>query len=312
MGVRRDRITWRDDVQALPFLAPFFLVFVVFIAWPLLYSFWLSLHRVTIFSDFYDIFGTMQYVGLANYAKVLTDPEFLWSIVLTAIYAVLLIVPGMALSLTLALLLNKRRRGYGTLRSGYFLPNVFDIYVVGVIWLMIYNPRGGLISPILSMLGANELAQAGVLNSAWLTLPAIALVMVLKNAGFGMILFLASLNNISASVFEAAEVDGATRWQKLWYVTIPMLRPIILFLSIMGLVGALNAFGEIYALTDDTGGTSLRLFGETLRSAQTSGYHLFKIFNVSMYGEAAAISFVLLVLAIGVAFVNFRLLASDD
>src|SRR5690606_10846983 len=201
---------------------------------------------------------------------------------------------------------------YGVLRSGYFLPNVFDIYVVGMIWLILYNPQGGLISAILKLLGADGLAEQGVLANPWLTLPAIALVMILKNAGFGMILFLTSLNNISSSIFEAAEVDGATPWQKLRHVTLPMLRPIILFLTITGLVGALNAFAEIYALTDDTGGTSLRLFGETLRSAQTSGYYLFKIFNVSEYGTAAAISYVLLTLAIVIAYINFKFLTPRD
>src|SRR5690606_18450880 len=151
---------------------------------------------------------TMEFVGLGNYRRILSDPVFLWSIFLTVIYGILLIVPGIVLSLALALVLNRKVRGFGLMRSGFFLPNVFDLYVVGVIWLLIYNPRGGIVSPILRALGAEHLAETGVLNEAWLTLPAIALVMVLKNAGFGMILFLTSLNNISESIFEAADVDG--------------------------------------------------------------------------------------------------------
>lgn len=301
--------TLRDDLVALPFIAPFIAVFVVFIGYPLFYSLWISVHRTTIFSDFYDLFGTMEFVGLANYAKVITDPVFLWSVVLTFFYGALTIAPGIIISLFLAMAVSREGRIWAAYRGGFFLPHVFDIYVVGVIWLMLYNPGGGLVSRVLDLLGFVGLAERGVLNNPWLTLPAIAFAMILKNAGFGMILFLTSLKMIPTSMFEAAEVDGATRWQKLFFVTLPQLRPIILFLSITGMVGALNAFAEIYALTDGTGGTSVSIGGTTLQSARTSGLHLFSIFNQSMYGEAAAISFVLLVIAIGLAWLNFRLLA---
>lgn len=308
----KERIPLRENLSAMPFVLPFLAVFVVFIGYPLFYSLWISFHRVTIFSDFYDVFGTMQFVGFDNYAKILSEPVFLFSILLTLVYGLLTIVPGIALSLTLALLLNNKTKSASLMRSGFFLPNVFDIYVVGVIWLLIYNPRGGIVSPILRFFGLDELAAGGVLNDARLTLPAIAAVMILKNAGFGMILFLTSLNNISESIFEAADVDGAKGWQKLFFITIPMLRPTILFLSVAGLVGALNAFAEIYALTDDTGGTSLQIGETTLRSANVSGYHLFKVFNESMYGEAAAISFVLLAIAMVVAWLNFKFIAPKD
>jgi ABC-type sugar transport system permease subunit len=136
--------------------------------------------------------------------------------------------------------------------------------------------------------------------------------MVLKNAGFGMILFLTALNNISSSIFEAAEVDGASKWQQLVHVTIPLLRPIILFLSITGLTGTLNAFSEVYAMTDNTGGAAVEVFGQTLTSGRISGYHLFRVFDSSMYGEAAAISFYLLAIALVVAFVNFKVLNPKD
>lgn len=308
----KERISLRENLSAAPFVLPFLAVFAVFIGYPLFYSLYISFHRSTMFSDFYDVFGTMQFVGIDNYAKILSEPVFLFSILLTLAYGLLTIIPGIALSLALALLLNRKGKMATLMRSGFFLPNVFDIYVVGVIWLLIYNPRGGIVSPILRFFGFEELASGGVLNNPWLTLPAIAAVMILKNAGFGMILFLTSLNNISESIFEAADVDGAKGWQKLFFITIPMLRPTILFLSVTGLVGALNAFAEIYALTDDTGGTSLQIGGTTLRSANVSGYHLFKVFNESMYGEAAAISFVLLAIAMVVAWLNFKFIAPRD
>jgi ABC-type sugar transport system permease subunit len=308
---QRDRITWQDDARAAAYLAPFMIVFAVFIGYPLVYSLWISLHRVTLYSDFYNLFGTMEYVGFANYARILTDPIFLWSIFLTFIYGFITIFFGMALSLALALALNKKRRGFGVLRAGYFLPNIYDIYVVGVIWLMIYNPNGGLFSLFLSWLGADGLASEGILNKPYLTLPAIALAMILKNAGFGMILFMASLGNINNAIFEAADVDGASWWQKLWHITIPLLKPIIFFLTVTGLMGALNAFAEIYAMTEATGGTSIQIGNQTLQSARISGFHLYNVFAQSMYGEAAAISFILLFIALAISKVNLMITGVD-
>lgn len=312
MARQGSHITLRDDLAVAPFLAPFMLVFAVFIGWPVVYSFWISLHRVTIYSDFYDLFGSMEYVGFANYTNLMSDVVFWWSVVLTFAYAILTIGGGLVLSLALALLLREARRGFGLLRAGFFLPNVFDIFVVGVIWLLLYNPNGGLISSMLDFAGAHSVSQRGVLNNPWLTLPAIAFAMILKNAGFGMVLFLTSLHNINPAIFEAAQIDGANRWQMLTKITIPNLRPIILFLMITGLVGSLNAFSEIYAMTDATGGSSIQVGDQTLQSARISAFHLFKLFNESMYGQAAAVSFILLAIALVISAINFKLLSSKD
>jgi len=312
MDLPRSSISFKQDLRALPFVAPFLAVFLVFIAYPVVYSLWISFHQITLYSDFYDVFGTMRYVGIDNYTRVLADAVFWWSVALTIAYSALTIVPGIALSLALALLLNRRIRGGGLFRAGFYLPNVYDVYVVGVIWLLLFNPNGGVFSAFLSWIGLGRFAANGVLNNPYTTLPAIALAMILKNAGFGMILFLVSLNTISASVFEAADVDGASAWQKLRHVTLPLLRPVILFLVITGLMSSLNAFSEIYALTDDTGGPSIQVFGQTLQAARTSGYHLYKVFDSSMYGNAAAISFVLLLIALAISYVNYRTLIPKD
>lgn len=308
MAQPSDTPSLKQDLRALPYLFPFLLVFAVFIGYPLIYSFWISLHRVTIYSDFYNIFGTMDYVGFDNYTQVGSDPIFWWSLFLTFAYSALTVFPGIALSLFLAIMLNQKMRGFGLLRSGFYLPNVFDIYVVGVIWLLIYNPQGGPFSVLLHAIGLHTLADQGMLNNSSTTLLGISIAMILKNAGFGMILFLVSLNNINESIFEAAEVDGASTFQRLFQVTIPLLKPTILFLIITGTMGSLNAFGEIYAMTDDRGGPSIQIGETTLSSARTSGYHLFKVFNESMYGEAAAISYFLLVVALTLSLISYRLL----
>ena len=305
-----DNISFNQTLRAAPFILPFMLVFVVFIGWPVFYSLWLSLHRVTIYSDFYNPFGSMEWVGIGNYGKVLADPVFWWSVVLTFGYALLTIAGGMVLSLALALQLRKSSPTFGILRTGFFLPNVFDVFVVGVIWLMLYNPNGGLVTAVLKSITGAESVE--ILSNPWLCLPAIALVMVLKNAGFGMVLFIVSLNNMNQSVFEAADVDGASPWQKLRHITLPLLKPIILFLIITGLVGSLNAFSEIYALTDGNGGPPVKVAGETLQAARISGFHLYMVFRDFAYGEAAAISFVLLFIALIISAINFKFLSEKD
>jgi len=278
----RNPARFRDDLRAFPYLLPFFAVFAVFIAFPVFYSLWISLHRVTIYSDFYNLFGSMEFAGLRNFAELMRDPIFWCSILLTFAYAALTIVPGLAFSLALALLLNRKIRGFGMIRGGFYLPNVFDLYIVGVIWLLLYNPNGGPVSAFFKWIGLEQMADRGLLNNPYTTLTAIELAMILKNAGFGMILFLVSLNNINQSIFEAADVDGASVWQKLIHITLPLLRPVFLFLVVTGLMGSLNAFAEIYAMTDDTGGTSVLDAGHTLQAARISGYHLYKVFDQSM------------------------------
>jgi multiple sugar transport system permease protein len=104
---QREQISIRQDLEAAPFLLPFMAVFVVFIGYPLFYSLFISLYRVTIYSDFYDLFGTMEFVGIGNYVRIFQDPVFLWSIFLTMVYAVLMFATGFAMSLALSLLLHR-------------------------------------------------------------------------------------------------------------------------------------------------------------------------------------------------------------
>jgi ABC-type sugar transport system permease subunit len=120
--------------------------------------------------------------------------------------------------------------------------------------------------------------------------------MTLKGAGFGMVLLLAALQNIPGDVYEAADIDGANEWQKFWLITIPLLRPILGFMVITGLIGSLNAFTEIYAMT--AGGPQLVVGGETVGSTSVAGYYLFKQFNAGNYGYAAAISYMLLIITL--------------
>ncbi|PKK92224.1 MAG: hypothetical protein CVV64_02090 [Candidatus Wallbacteria bacterium HGW-Wallbacteria-1] len=303
----------KDNLVAYLFLAPFLIIFAVFLGYPTIYSLYLSLHRATIYSDWYNVFADMKFVGLDNYVKLLTtDVKFWWSVIVTGIYAFLTIPTSIGISLVLAVLLNNKFRGKSFFRSAFFLPNVLDMLVVGIIWVFIYTPKVGVVDIFLSKIGIHTFSQIGVLDNPWTALPGIALAMILKGAGFGMILFLTAIQNIPSSVYEAADIDGANWWHKLWYITLPLVKPIILFMVVTGTLASLNAFTEIYAMTNATGGPAVQVLGTTAGATRLSGFYLFKNFESGQYGYAAAISYLMLVLALVVSLINVKFLGKGE
>jgi ABC-type sugar transport system permease subunit len=296
------------------FVLPFLVLAGVFLVFPIGYSLIISFFETTLVTAWANPFGTMAFVGLDNYSTLLTSPRFWWSVTAMLIYGAILIPTSIIASLFLALALNPKLAGYRALRSAFFLPHVFDVFIVGTIWLLIYNPSGILskglagLSGLLGFAGVPEVSSVALLDNPWTVLPAISLAMLLKGMGFGMVLFVTALNNIPDSVFEAADIDGASPAQKIWHVTIPLLKPMILFQAVTGLMGILNAFTEFYALTNATGGTTIQVFGDTVQVARVAGFHLYRFFNEQQYGHAAAMSFLLLILALVITFLNFRFL----
>jgi ABC-type sugar transport system permease subunit len=298
------RSTLRDNLSALLFLSPFLAIFAVFLAYPLGYSFYLSLNKVT---TLVDVFENLRFVGLENFITLARDGLFRWSLLMTAYYAALIVPLGIASSLLLAVLLHGRLRLHSLFRTAFFLPYVLDLFVVSIVWTFIYSPHYGILNRILETFSIHYFSEQGFLGRPGTAMPAVVLVNVLKGAGFGMVLYLAALQNIPESVYEAAEVDGATWWQKLTRITFPLLRPITLFMVVVGVVAALNAFVEVYAMT--AGGPSVDVGGKAYGATWVTGYYLFDTFYVKLkLGYAAAMSYVLLVLAVVVSLVNIRIL----
>lgn len=306
----RRRRAVREALWGYGFIAPFLVVALLFLFVPLCYSVWLSFRETTLYSSWFDEFSDMRFVGLGNYRDVLTNPAVWYALLATATYALLVIPGSIAASLLLAVTLNSKLRGHRFFRSAFFLPHVYDVFVVGVIWLLLYNPTAGPIAAIVRLFGINWFTRNGFVDNPITILPCIAFAMVLKGMGFGMMLFLAALNNIPESIFEAADIDGASPRQKLFLVTVPLLRPMILFLGVTGLVGVLNGFTEFYAMTRSGGGPSLNFMGQTVQSGRVIGFELYRLFDQSFYGHAAALSFVLLAIALVITWVQFRLLGS--
>lgn len=304
-----------ETLIAYLFLAPFLVAFVVFLGYPIVYSLYLSFHETTVFTDWFNVFGDMRWTGFGNYSDLLfNDFEFWWSLYRTLIYALLMIPAQIVIGFFLAVLLREKLPGRDFFRGAYFMPHVLDVFVVGTIWVLIYSPNYGLLDVLLTRIGIDFFSSTGVLGNPWTALPAIALALVLKSAGFGMILFLAAMSNIPESVYEAADIDGANFWQKHRHVTFPLVKPIILFLVITGLMGALNAFTEIYAMAATKyaqGGPFIDAFGHTVGVTKVSGFYLYKTFEQGDYGRAAAMSFLLLIVAFTISIMNARLLRSE-
>ncbi len=284
------------------------LLFGIFLIFPIFYSFYLSF-----FGSPTDYSLTnLEFVGLANYKRIMTDFQFWWSLGVTALYGVLSIPLGICASLALAMLLDNKLFGKSFFRSAFFLPNVLDMLVVGVIWTLIYAPKFGALAQITTwLMGENNFFNTtGLLGSPMTALLAVVIAMVLKGAGFGMVLFLAALQNIPEAVYEAADIDGASEWQKFTKITVPLLQPIIIFMVITGVIGSLNAFTEIYAMT--SGGPQVVMGGETVGSTSVAGYYLFKQFDSGNYGYAAAISYMLLIITLGITWLQQRYVARND
>ncbi len=308
----------KETVSSLLFLSPFVILFGIFLFFPILYSFFLSFYGSP--RDF--SLSNLEWVGLSNYIQILgihqtptgwkfNDPSFWWSLAVTVFYGGLSIPLGIGAALGLALLLNNKLSGKNFFRSAFFLPNVLDMLVVGVIWFMIYTPKYGALAQISSIFLGKEnfFYTTGLLGSPWTALPAVVIAMVLKGAGFGMILFLAALQNIPECIYEAADIDGASKWEQFKKITLPLLKPILVFMVITGVIGSLNAFTEIYAMT--SGGPQVVIGDETLGSTTVSGYYLYKQFEAGKYGYAAAISYVLLILTLIITFLQRKFFAGD-
>jgi ABC-type sugar transport system permease subunit len=199
-------------------------------------------------------------------------------------------------------------KGARFFRSAFFLPNVLDMLVIGLIWKLIYSPEG-LLDYLFGKIGITYFHESGFLGDAKFALVAVAVAMTLKGAGFGMILFLTALQNISENIFEAADIDGLSWWQKFRYIQVPLVKPIILFLVITGIMMSLNAFTEFYIMTE--GNPVSTIIGHTVGVTKITGYYLFTKFTELKYGYSSAMSYFLLVFALIISYINFKMLKSN-
>ncbi len=287
----------RENLISYAFIAPFLFIFLIFLGFPFIYSLVLSFHKVT---NFQDVFGGLQFVGLKNYTYILKDTRFWWALLVTLYYAALIIPGGIILSLGLALLMRVPFRINSIYRAGYFLPFVLDAFVVGIVWTFLLSGRYGIVTNMMKPL-IGGIYRTGFLGNAATALPSIATAMVLKGAGFGMILYIAAMQNIPKEIYEAASLDGASGLKRIFHITMPLLKPVTTFLVIMGIIGSLSAFAEFYAMTG--GGPTVFHFGTPLGMTKVTGLYLFDFFSELKLGKAAAVAFILLIITLSISLI---------
>lgn len=245
----QDRLSaqiWKHRKEYLA-ISPFYILFAIFGLFPIAFSMFLSFQK-------WDGIGEMTYNGLNNYQFMLTDPEFWRAVGNTLLIWIYSTIPMLFIALVVAFLLNASFVRFRTFfRIGYFLPNVTSLVAVAIVFGMVFSNNYGLLNYMLSLLGLNSVEW---LNTTWGIQLAISVMVIWRWAGYNAIIYLAGLQSIPTVLYEAAKIDGATGIQSFFRITIPNLRPIILFTVITSTIGGMQIFTEPQVLVGNDGGVS--------------------------------------------------------
>ena len=280
---RRSPLSRRQARTAYLFLIPALLFFGVFFYLPIGNIITTSLHsgpQAEVFS------------GADNYQQGLSDPAVRNSFAVTLVFAIATTVGSIALGLGLALLVNQPLRGRVWFRAALLVPYLISVAIVGLLWRNMLDPQLGILNRVL--------ASLDLPTQQWLTTHPLATlvgVMLWQHVGYTMVLFLAGLQGIPQEYYEAAAVDGATGWRRFWRITLPLLAPTTLFVSVMSVLGGLQAFGQAYIITG--GGP-----------ANETDLYVFHVFNVAFtardFGYSSALSVLLLIVIVLVTLAQLR------
>jgi multiple sugar transport system permease protein len=227
--------------KAIPylFITPYLIHFLVFISFPVLFSFFLMFNK-------WNIIAPMEFVGLQNFYRLVHDHLFLQSILNTFIFLVIHIPLQIIIALFFAVLLSKKLRFISFFRAAYFLPVVVSGVVVTILWQQLYGYEGGLLNRLLISVG---LEKIGWLIDPKIAMPSIAIMATWKNVGLYIVLFLAGLQTVPEYLYESAELEGASSWQKFRYITLPMINPTMFMVIILSTIGGFSLFIEPYVMT---------------------------------------------------------------
>lgn len=211
------------------------MLFAVFGFFPLLYTAWVSLH------DWHLIDGDQGFVGVANYSALFADPDFYNALVNTASIFLVSTVPQLLAALGIAALLNRPLRAGTAWRAGVLLPNVVSVVAVTLVFAQLFRRDSGVVNWILGMVGLEPVDWENQRRSSHL---AVAVMVMWRWTGYNALLYLAAMRNIPRELYEAAALDGASRWRSFWSVTVPGIRPTIVFTVVVSTIGGLQLFAE--------------------------------------------------------------------
>lgn len=276
-----------NEAAGYLFIAPYYLFFIYMLLLPILN---------TVINSFtnYDLYEKRDFVGLRNYVDLIHDSLFIQALGNTLFYSVLYIIPSMGLGLLLALLLSNEGKGFKFFRAAFYIPYVISMVCASTIWMWIFDPANGILNQILKVFGRP--------GGTWLKDPDIAMycvvfVSVWKSLGYCMLINLSGIKGIPGYLYEAAQLDGANRFQRFIHITLPQLSPTIFFLFITSCISSFNVFEQVNVLT---AGGPLNKTTTIVHQIYTRGFTQFKM------GYASAMSVVLLLIVSIITLVNFK------
>jgi multiple sugar transport system permease protein len=267
----------RDSFAAWLFLAPALILLGIFLFYPIIYLLYLSFT-----ADSFTVEG-IRWIGLRNYLRLFTDTDFWQVIGNTTYFAIATVIPTIIIPLGLAVILNQSLPLRGFLRTAYFIPSITSLVAVGLGFRWLFQTQG----PINNLLVAIGLNPIPWLSSTVWAMPVLILLSSWKQIGFNLVVFLGGLQTIPQSRYEAAELDGANAWGKFWYITLPGLRPTIVFATVTTTIFTLRSFEQVYIITG----------GGPLNSTNLLVYYIYEqAFARFEFGYAAAAATILLLI----------------
>ncbi len=284
--MRTLRKTWTSYL----FILPNFIGVLVFIAFPVVFALYMSFNQ-------WDVLTPPKFVGLQNYIYLFTEDKLFWTGLRNSAYYVLLTVPtSIAIGLGIALSMNQKVRGLAIFRTALYIPVLTSAVAIALVWSWIFNTDIGLLNAILNFFG---LPKVGWLTNGRVAMISLAIMSVWKGVGYYAVILLAALQGVPPTLYEAAEIDGAVAWQKFRYITIPMIAPALLFVTVIAVIGSFQVFDQVYLLTGNGGpGTSTYVYNLHLFN---TGFRFFKM------GLASAMAYILFGILFIITYLQLRI-----
>jgi len=276
-------------LTAYVFLAPNLIFFILFLLVPVVWVFWFSLKSG-------GVIGPTEFVGFSNWKEAFTDPLALKSLRNSSMFAGIIIPGALILGMIVALFLRNIRKSQTVFRATVYFPTLAPLVVCGLIWVFMVHPDFGALNLIIRAFGGEPL---NFLGSSVLALPTVAAVETWRGIGFWAVYFLAALIALPSELYEAAQLDGASGWQRFFSLTLPLLRPTILFALVLVTIYTLQIFDSVFVMTD----------GGPANSTATIVWYIYRnLFTYSNVGYGATLSFVLLIVILILTLIQMRLL----
>ncbi|SFL73913.1 carbohydrate ABC transporter membrane protein 1, CUT1 family (TC 3.A.1.1.-) [Gracilibacillus orientalis] len=285
----------RENVAAYSFLAPALILLGTFLVIPALMAIYYA------FTDYYLLTPDQrQFIGLQNFMEIFKDPIFIQSLKNIVLFVVFVIPIQVGAALGLALLINKPRKGNIFFKVAYFSPVVLSLVVISVLWLYLLNPSEGLINSLLANIGMEAQPFLSSPKQAMIT---IVFVSAWQGAGYQMLIFLAGLQNIPSTVYEAGKIDGVNKWQNFFHITLPLLKPTSVLIMITTLISAFKLIIQPMVMTQ----------GGPMNSTMTPVYYIYQSgFSDRMIGYASAMTVIFGIIIGIITLLQSRLTKEDD